>query len=100
MLKVKNSASRPCLGIAWSPDGKQLGVGSEDDSFFIMDGATGAELGKHSCGPSQLDEFQWSSHPDFVFMASQKRGKGLLSVAKLVRRPLIGWLDVVGWLIG
>ncbi len=88
LLKVKPSASLPILCLAWSPDGKQLGVGSEDDSFIVLDAVNGAELGKHSCKPSQLDEFQWSANPDFVFTATQnKRGEGLLSVAKLTSEP-------------
>ena len=87
VLSLKPPSPKQILCMAWSPDGKQLGIGSEDDSFALVDAATGAELGKHSCKPAQLDEFQWSGHPEFIFTTTRKRDRGFLSVAKLASEP-------------
>jgi len=85
--KVKPSTKKPILSITWSCDGKLIGVGSDDDSLIVIDFESGKELGKQLFSPSQLDEFQCSANPDFVFTATHKRGKGVLTCSKLTSKP-------------
>lgn len=89
LQKVKPSASKEIISVTWSPDGKLLGFGTDVESFVLLDGQTGSEIGDHSFKPSQLDEFQWSANNQFVFTATKRRGKGTgnLTCARLTLQP-------------
>ncbi len=81
----KTTSPAQILSCAWSPDGKLLGVGSDDEVFALLDAESGAEVGRHALKPSALDEFVWSANDQYLFTATNKRGAGVLSCVQLAR---------------